>query len=129
MTKVVAIFKDRLNEALEKRGIRPVDLANKVDIPESTISQYRSGYAKPKYERIVKIADALNVSVAWLMGGDVSMEKERGPVEINKLDVLGRTDVAGLTDREKRFISLFQNVAPDVQEAVETFLKSAQQKP
>lgn len=68
MTKVVANFNDRLNEALEKRDIRPVDLANRADIPEATISQYRSGYAKPKYERIVRIADALNVSLTWRMG-------------------------------------------------------------
>ena len=86
MTKVVAKFNDRLNEAIEKRGIRPVDLANKADIPEATISQYRSGYAKPKYERIVRIADALNVSLMWLMGGDVPMEKNFTPPPFRPLD-------------------------------------------
>ena len=48
MTEVVALFNERLNEALEKRDMRPVDLANRTDIPEATISQYRSGYAKPE---------------------------------------------------------------------------------
>lgn len=87
MTKVVAAFSERLNEALEKRNMRAIDLANKADISEATISQYRSGYAKPKYQRIVRIADALNVSLMWLMGGDVPMEKQQSmppfrPIEI-----------------------------------------------
>lgn len=87
MTKVVAAFSERLNEALEKRNMRAIDLANKADISEATISQYRSGYAKPKYQRIVRIADALNVSLMWLMGGDVPMEKSHSAPPFRPLDV------------------------------------------
>ena len=132
MTKVVAKFNDRLNEALEKRNIRPVDLANKADIPEATISQYRSGYAKPKYERIVKIADALNVSLAWLMGGDVPMERTRKAPGFLKLNPSGPSpEPLSDQDLEKlnkamELYQTFENLPPDKQTEFVNFLKFLQ---
>lgn len=69
-----ASFKDRLNEAMFIRDIKPVELHRRTGISESTISQYRSGYAEPKSKRLDAIASALNVSPAWLMGLDVEMD-------------------------------------------------------
>lgn len=143
MTKVVANFNDRLNEALEKRGMRPVDLVNKVDIPEATISQYRSGYAKPKYERVVRIADALNVNLLWLMGGDVPMEKNSRPVKIKKIEVVnaagekayeialdgtGHAIVPNPSDLEKMqdLYNRYANALPQIQEAIDRLLGSTQ---
>lgn len=74
MINKVAEFKDRLNEALEIRNLPPVELARKTHIRESTISQYRSGYAKPKEDKLTLISDALHINPAWLMGLDVPME-------------------------------------------------------
>ena len=128
MTKVVANFNDRLNKALEQRNIRPVDLANKTDIPEATISQYRSGYAKPKYERIVKIADALDVSLVWLMGGDVPMEKIRKPSGFLKLKPSEPSDNQDL-ERLSKAMELyreFENLPPDKQTEFVNFLKFLQ---
>ena len=128
MTKVVANFNDRLNKALEQRNIRPVDLANKTDIPEATISQYRSGYAKPKYERIVKIADALDVSLVWLMGGDVPMEKIRKPPGFLKLKPSEPSDNQDL-ERLSKAMDLyreFENLPPDKQTEFVNFLKFLQ---
>lgn len=73
MIETVSSFKDRLNIALELRNMNPVDLARKAHISESTVSQYRSGYAKPKEDRLADIANALNVNPAWLMGLNVDM--------------------------------------------------------
>jgi transcriptional regulator with XRE-family HTH domain len=67
-------FNKRLDYAMAVRGMRPVDLAMLTDISESTISQYRSGYAKPKEKKLALIANALNVDPSWLMGMDVPME-------------------------------------------------------
>ena len=76
MDKIVKPFKLRLKEALDYRELRPVDLCNKTKISQSTMSQYLSGYAEPKKQRLSLIADALNVNPTWLMGLDVPMEKE-----------------------------------------------------
>lgn len=70
-------FKNRLNRALSLRNVKPVELAQRTKISESTISQYRSGYAKPKADKLSLIADALDVNPAWLMGLDVPMEIEK----------------------------------------------------
>lgn len=40
------------------------------------MSQYLSGYAEPKKNRLTLIADALNVNPTWLMGLDVPMERK-----------------------------------------------------
>ena len=51
------------------------------------MSQYISGAFEPKQDRIFLIADALEVSEAWLMGFDVPMEKEQtspDKVELNE---------------------------------------------
>ena len=74
MIEKVSTFKARLNEALFARDMKPVDLSRRTKISESTISQYRSGYAEPKEEKLAKIADALKVNPAWLMGLNVMME-------------------------------------------------------
>lgn len=68
-----ALFKDRLKEAMLVRGIKSVELHRRTGISESTISQYRSGYAEPKKQKLDELASALNVSPAWLMGLDVEM--------------------------------------------------------
>ena len=73
MIEKVSSFKDRLNEALLVKQMRPVDLAKKTKISESTISQYRSGYAEPKEEKLALIANALDVNPSWLMGLSVPM--------------------------------------------------------
>lgn len=76
MVEIKESFKTRLEKALEYRQVKPVDLSRVTGISESTISQYRSGYSKPKDERLVIIANALHVDPAWLMGIDVPMVKK-----------------------------------------------------
>lgn len=79
MIEIKESFRQRLETALTIRNIKPVDLAKLTGISESTISQYRSGYAKPKEPRLVVIANALGVDPAWLMGLDVPMGPRRIP--------------------------------------------------
>ena len=74
MIEVKEEFRYRLIKAMDREGIRAADLARKTGLLESTISQYRSGYAKPKEERLAILANALHVSPVWLMGLDVPMD-------------------------------------------------------
>lgn len=67
-------LKNRLQIALSAANIPAVELSEKTGIPKSSISQYLSGYAKPKQDRIYLIAKALGVSEAWLMGYDAPMK-------------------------------------------------------
>ena len=66
-------FQQRFEQALASSDLKPSELAEKTGISQATISQYRSGYSKPKQPRLMKLATALGVSPVWLMGLDVAM--------------------------------------------------------
>ena len=68
-------FAQRLKKAMELKNIKASELSEKADIPKSAISQYLSGLYEAKQKSIFKLANALDVSEAWLMGLDVPMER------------------------------------------------------
>lgn len=67
----MAIFKERLREAMATKGVKAVELSEKTGIPKSSISYYLSGTNVPKQDRVYLLAKALEVSEAWLLGYDV----------------------------------------------------------
>lgn len=71
----MAIFKERLKEAMTAKGMKAVELSEETGIPKSSISYYLSGTNVPKQDRIFLLAKALDVSEAWLMGYDVPMAR------------------------------------------------------
>lgn len=65
---------ERLREALALRDMKQSELCELTNIPKSAMSQYVNGSFEPKQDRVEAIANALNVTQAWLMGYDVPME-------------------------------------------------------
>jgi len=63
----------RIKKGLEIRGLKQSDLCRITGIPKSAMSQYIKGTFEPRQDRVYLIAKALDVSEAWLMGFDVSM--------------------------------------------------------
>lgn len=74
-------IKDRLAEGLRYANMTPIELARKTGIPKSSISQYMSGYAKPRSDRIYLMSKALGVDEAWLLGYDVPIVKSHADDE------------------------------------------------
>lgn len=72
----MAEFKDRLKTALSIRKMSAAELARKSNVNEGAISQYKKGAYKATQENLERLANTLNVSIAWLMGADVPMEKD-----------------------------------------------------
>lgn len=62
------IFSQRLQLALNYNKIKPIELAKMTGIDKSQISCYLSGNYKPSQTNIVLLAQALNVTEAWLLG-------------------------------------------------------------
>lgn len=100
-------IKDRLKEAMERRGFRAVDLVERTGIPKGTISYYLTGHTKPKADRLYLLARALDVSEAWLLGYDVPIQRtdaQKKNDQLAQLIVRMRTDsdfyetVAALAD-------------------------------
>ena len=76
-------FKDRLQQAINENNIKPIDLANKTKLSKSLISGYLNGKYLARQDKLSILANALNVSEAWLMGYDVSMSKQNLKLESN----------------------------------------------
>lgn len=61
-------FKDRLKTAMQLRHMKSVDLVEKTGLDKARISQYINGVYIPKSKATFVIAEALDVSVHYLMG-------------------------------------------------------------
>ena len=90
-------IKDRLREAMERRGLRAVDLVERTGIPKGTISYYLTGHTKPKADRLYLLARALDVSEAWLLGFDVPSQRTDAQ---KKNDLLAQLIVKMRTDED-----------------------------
>lgn len=51
------------------------ELSRRIGVNEGTISNYKKGAYEPKQRRLDNISKALDVSIPWLMGGDVPMNR------------------------------------------------------
>lgn len=103
----VASCAERIKKALYIKGMKQSDLCRLTNIPKSALSQYISGAFEPKQDRIYLMAQALNVSEAWLMGLDVPMErqvKKTSPSE------------PSLTEGEKMWMELYHRLSPETRE-------------
>lgn len=90
-------FANRLNQALQLRGITPAELSRRIGVAEGTISNYRKGTYEPKQKRLQVIAEALQVSIPFLLGYDVPAEEEKKPSESDDLNGLF-TELVSLYD-------------------------------
>ncbi|MBQ6148655.1 MAG: helix-turn-helix domain-containing protein [Oscillospiraceae bacterium] len=86
------IIKDRLNEAMQKRGITAAELAQRTGLNKSSVSRYLTGENIPRSLAIGKLAQALRVNPAWILGYDVAMEEGVEPIhiEIDKLSDINK---------------------------------------
>ena len=72
------------------RHMRQAELVKLTGINKSAISSYISGAYEPKQKNIYRIAEALNVSEAWLMGHDViPFRQEKSSGENSSSDIPG----------------------------------------
>lgn len=85
-------FSKRLKDALEMRGVSQAELSKRTGINRSSISTYLKGEYKAKQDKVDLIAQALNVSPAWLMGFDIQpsgVPKLPHGAQLKKVPMLG----------------------------------------
>ena len=61
-------FADRMRLAMDRAGLKPIELHEKTGISKPSISEYLSGNYEPKQRNLYKIAKALGVQPSYLMG-------------------------------------------------------------
>ena len=74
---------ERLKRAMEAAKMTQTELAKRTGIGKSSISTYLSGSYEPKQKNIYRMALALGVNEAWLMGADTPMERNTKEDYIN----------------------------------------------
>ena len=76
--KLVDTIANRLKEAMRDKGnMSQAELARETGIDRSSISLYLSGKYSPKGDKLYILANALNVSVAWLAGFDAPKKDKK----------------------------------------------------
>jgi HTH-type transcriptional regulator, cell division transcriptional repressor len=58
-------------------GLTQVDLARAMAVTEVTIARWESGQTSPRVAVLDVLADVLETSAAWLVGGDLGDRGER----------------------------------------------------
>ena len=74
--KKICTSNDRIRELLDETGISQTDFCKRTGINKSALSNYLKGDRVPRQDQLSKIADAFNVSAAWLMGYDIPKRDE-----------------------------------------------------
>lgn len=96
---------ERLQEAMELRNMKQVDLINATGIKKSALSQYVSGKILPRQNNIYKLALALNVNEAWLMGYDVDIKRNSEDEKKIKLPIRERLQFEDLMKQNTMFFN------------------------
>lgn len=105
-----SVFQVRLQKIRKLRELSQDELSNKAGMPSTAISHFESGKRKPSFDNLRKLADALEVSIDYLMGrtnnlsGNQSMEAEIFRDYDNLTDddrEIARTFMASLAKRKK----------------------------
>lgn len=73
------LFKNRLIEAMNAKGMRAAELSKQTGLSKARISQYVNGKFLPKSDGLLLLARALEVSELWLMGCSDEKEPARTP--------------------------------------------------
>jgi transcriptional regulator with XRE-family HTH domain len=71
------IFSKRLKKIREEKKLSQAELAQKADLQTAAISHFETGQRKPSFDNLKRLADALNVSVDFLLGREF---KESGDI-------------------------------------------------
>ena len=61
-------FPKRLRAVRKRRGLDQEDLGRRAGLQPSAISHFETGTRKPSFENLIRLADALEVTIDYLVG-------------------------------------------------------------
>ena len=107
----------------DSKGLRDGDVAKKAGIQASTFSEWKKGKCTPKYEKMSKIAAALDMEYSECVGPVGKFSALNPNRQIPMLKGMEKTP-------EQRFdenlLRLYHNATPDAQKSVLTLLENSQ---
>jgi predicted transcriptional regulator len=100
--KEIEIFAERLQSLMQATGMKPVELARKAAIPNSTLAEYVHARRNPSLENIVRIIRNVGVSAEWLLLGEGKMMRE----EVSRVDIGILTEVIAMVEGDLNALGL-----------------------
>ncbi|WP_393920302.1 helix-turn-helix domain-containing protein [Bacillus altitudinis] len=79
---MIYLFGKRITTLRKKAGLTQEELAKKLNVTRSALSQYELGTREPNYDLLLKIADFFEVTVDYLLRGEEHYKELAS--EINK---------------------------------------------
>lgn len=67
-------FQKRFIQAKEQSSLQWVDIATHSGLDKASISQYKNGVHTPEPDALYRLSNALDASIEWLTGGEVSVD-------------------------------------------------------
>ncbi|MCI6026302.1 MAG: helix-turn-helix transcriptional regulator [Oscillospiraceae bacterium] len=77
---------------LEQKGVTPYQVYKATGVAQSSLSDWKNGKSKPKYEKMVKIADYFGVTVDYLLGKPEQKEKAPALTKKDERDIEKRLE-------------------------------------
>ena len=68
---------------LEEKGVTPYQVSKATGVAQSSLSDWKNGKSKPKFEKMKKIADYFGVSVEYLMYGEEGNQQELSSIYLS----------------------------------------------
>ena len=90
-----SLFKKRLQQTRKTRKLNQEELAVKAGLATTAVSHFESGTRKPSFDNLRKLADALEVSIDYLMGRTTNISGEQA----HKAEIF--RDYDNLTDDDR----------------------------
>ena len=98
------VFVKNLREAMNARGVTQTDIVSALQTSTSTVSDWVSGKRYPRIDAMQRLADYLGVLVS-------DLTREEKPVTVD-----------GLSEREERFLWLYDQLGDGAQAIIEAWL-------
>lgn len=129
---------DRLAMLRAQKDMTQRDLAEKTEVSWSQISRYESGHAIPRLRTLLKLAEALDVSVDELNGGAHSSDSGREitimltPEEEKKIEELATSEGLSFNDAVNKVMGMGLKMkmdrSPDLMAQLEADMPGAYEK-
>jgi transcriptional regulator with XRE-family HTH domain len=103
---------ERLRVVRKKHGLTQVELAARLGVSQTAISDYESGRTKPRHEKLVALASVLGTSTDELVG-----KAQLAPTDGSQTHIHGNTRIARLNQ-------MFEQLSPTDQRAVLKHVKA-----
>lgn len=125
---------DGYSKIRDSKGLKDSDVCRMTGIPQATFSEWKKGKYTPKYEKMFKIATALDMDYRDFVGTIGKCDElnpnrpggHRGVVEVVVDPETIKASVQAVQDRE--LLRLFHNATKDAQTSVMTLLRNSQRE-